>query len=78
VVQRLRTWKVVFKGGQILTFGTPAPGEPSYGMSAHTILSQTASGGNVAVKIYNDGSTAVPATIVWHFETFVTNGYSVG
>jgi hypothetical protein len=47
-------------------------------VGAHAILSQTASGGNAAVKIYNDGATAVPATIVWHFETFVTNGYSVG
>jgi hypothetical protein len=47
-------------------------------VGAHTFVSQDNNGGQVAVKIYNNGSSAVTATLVWHFEAYVTNGLTIG
>jgi hypothetical protein len=30
------------------------------------------------VKIDNNGSNTVTATLVWHFEAYVTNGLAIG
>jgi hypothetical protein len=47
-------------------------------VGAHTFVSQSSSKGQIAVKIYNNGSNAVVATLVWHFEAYVTNGLTIG